>query len=393
MAQLVQIVTTPVTADLFLRGQLAYMREAGFDVTVVSSGGAALARTAEREGVRSVALPMLRRPAPVRDTLALARLYRLLRKLRPDITHVSTPKAGLLGGLAARFAGVPARVYTLRGLRAEGATGIGGRALLAFERTACRSADRVICVSESLRRRALELGLAPEEKLTVLGSGSSNGVDAERFRRSPDLTARAGELRSKLGLPEGAPVVGFVGRLVRDKGVVELAQAMELLAAKTPEVRLVVVGAFEGYDEVPAAARARMEDDPRIVFTGFLADPAPAYALMDLLALPSYREGFPNAVLEAAAMEIPTVTTDATGCVDAVVDGVTGKIVPVGDSAALAEALGGYLTDDELRRRHGRAARERVVRDFTPEDIWKALLDEYVRLLAAKGLGLPGGAG
>jgi len=168
---------------------------------------------------------------------------------------------------------------------------------------------------------------------------------------------------------------------------------MELLAAKTPEVRLVVVGAFEGYDEVPAAARARMEDDPRIVFTGFLADPAPAYALMDLLALPSYREGFPNAVLEAAAMEIPTVTTDATGCVDAVVDGVTGKIVPVGDSAALAEALGGYLTDDELRRRHGRAARERVVRDFTPEDIWKALLDEYVRLLAAKGLGLPGGAG
>jgi glycosyltransferase involved in cell wall biosynthesis len=366
------------------------MREAGFDVTLVSAPGPELELVASREGVRAVAVSMRREPAPCRDLMALARLTRLIRRIRPEIVHVHTPKAGLLGALAARIAGVPVRLYTLRGLRAEGLTGFGRRMLLAAERLTCRSSHRVICVSESLRQLALKLRLAPAEKLVVLGAGSSNGVDSGRFSRATEVLAKAGELRARLRIPEGAPVVGFVGRLVRDKGLVELVEAFRSLGGEFPELRLLVVGPFEGYDAVPEATRREMETNPKVVLAGSLDDTAPAYALMDVLALPSYREGFPNTPLEAAAMEIPVVTTNATGCVDSVVDGVTGAVVPVRDSVALWRALAAYLRDGELRLRHGRAGRERVLREFRPEAIWRAMLNEYVALLTAKGLPLPG---
>jgi glycosyltransferase involved in cell wall biosynthesis len=389
MSRLVHVITSAASAGFF-RGQLAYMREAGFDVTLVSAPGPELELVASREGVRAVALPMRREPAPCRDLLALVRLTRLLRRIRPEIVHVHTPKAALLGALAARIAGVPVRIYSLWGLRAEGLTGLGRRMLLAAERLTCGSVHRIVCESESLRRLVVKLRLAPAEKLVVLGAGSANGIDSDRFSRSPQVLARAGELRAKLRIPEGAPVVGFVGRIVRDKGLVELVDAFRSLGGEFPELRLLLVGSFEEYDPVPAKVRREIEAGLRIAWSGYLDDPAPAYALMDVLVHPSRREGFAFPPLEAALMGIPAVTTNATGCVDSVIDGATGAIVPVRDPVALGRALAAYLRDPELRLRHGRAGRERVLRDFRPEAIWRALLDEYVALLTAKGLPLPG---
>jgi dTDP-4-amino-4,6-dideoxygalactose transaminase/glycosyltransferase involved in cell wall biosynthesis len=379
--KLVQIVTSPMTAWAFLRGQLRFMKERGFDVTLISAPGWELDDIARQEGVEAIAVPMLREPAPLRDGATLARLTALLRRIRPQIVHCGTPKACLVGGMAARLAGVPARLMTLHGLRADGLSGPKRRLMVFLEQLSCANAQRIYCVGQSLRARALELRLAPESKLRVLGAGTANGIDVDRFSRSTDLLERSDALRERLRLPSGAPVVGFVGRLVRDKGVAELMSAYGELRREIPDLRLLLVGPIEDYDGLEADLRTRITTDPQIIHTGFLEDTAAAYPLMTVLALPTYREGFPYVPMEAAAMEVPVVATRVTGCVDAVVDGTTGTLVPARDAAALAQAVRKYLNDPALGRQHGQAGRQRVERDFRPEPLWQLLYEEYTDLL------------
>lgn len=369
--KLVRVVTHPMTARLLLRGQLRFLSEAGHDVTLVTSAGPDLDAVAA-EGVAIETVPMAREIRPVQDLLALVRLIRLFRRLRPDLVDAGTPKAGFLGMVAARCARVPARSYTLRGLRVETARGLKRRVLLWTERTACSSAHRVLCVSESLRRRAVELALVDERKTAVPGAGSSNGVDVDRLEAAAADGERTRFLRRELGLPEGAPVVGFVGRLTRDKGIAELIAAFDRVRETMPEARLLLLGDFEAGDPVAPELVLRIRNHLGIVRPGFVPDTAPYYPLMDVLALPSHREGFPNAPLEAGAAGVPTVGARATGVVDAVVDGETGALVPVGDAQALAEALLVFLRDPRLRRRCGAAARLRVQTRFRREAIWAA---------------------
>lgn len=376
---LVVLVTHPMTARLLLAGQLRHLSESGFRVTLVTSPGPDLDGLVEREGVEVRMLPMERELSPLRDILACTRLVRLFRRLRPDLVNAGTPKAGLLGMLAARIAGVPVRIYTLRGLRLETARGVKRRLLARSERLACASAHRVLCVSESLRRRAVDLGLVDEAKTAVPGAGSSNGVDGERFQAAAADRESLRTLRAELGLPSEAPVIGFVGRFTRDKGIAELAEAFDRISRELPEARLLLLGDFEHGDPVPRELADRLRRDPRVVLPGFVQDTAPYYPLMDVLALPSHREGFPNAPLEAAAAGVPTVGLRATGVVDAVVAGETGTLVPVGDSAGLAGALLRYLQDPDLRRRHGEAARERVKAEFRREVVWEAWEEEIRR--------------
>jgi glycosyltransferase involved in cell wall biosynthesis len=332
------------------------LKAAGFRVVLVSSPGPLLERIATEEGIEPLAIPIRRRIAPLHDLLSLARLCAALSRLRPQLTEFSTPKAGLLGNVAAWWCGVPARIYMLRGLRLETLRGIKLKIMLAAERIASACAHHVVCNSESLRAKALDLRLAPAAKLKLIGDGSSHGVDVERFSPGPD------RMRVQLGILGSVPVIGFVGRLTRDKGVPELIDAFERVRDRVPSARLLLVGWFdESEDGLSAELRARIDGHPRILRTGFVPDTAPYYKAMDMMVLPTWREGFPNVVLEAAATGIPVITTLSTGSRDAVVPEVTGLLVPPGYPEAIAEAILRLIRNPDLRHRMGRAARARVI--------------------------------
>lgn len=381
-----------VTASMgvrLMRGQLKFLREAGFEVAVASAPGEELTSIARAEKAQRIEAPLSREIAPLRDLVALVHIWAILRRIRPAIVNFGTPKAGLIAGLAARLSGVPFRVYTLRGLRGETATGIKRHLLFLCERISCACADRVICVSGSLRQKAVSHGIVDPERAVVLGSGSSNGVDVSRFECAGGSQILGRQLREKLGIPEAAPVVGFVGRFTRDKGMPELMEAFTTLRGQFPELRLLMVGDFEEGDLPAAEVVRRINTEPNIVCTGFVDDAAPYYAVMDILALPTYREGFPNVVLEAQAAGKPAVVTNATGAVDSVIDGVTGLIVPLRDSVALTGALGKLLAEPKLAFAMGQNGRKRAIAQFQPTRIWNELVGQYQSALKAKGLPLP----
>jgi glycosyltransferase involved in cell wall biosynthesis len=379
--RIVYVVTSDTSADLLLRGRLSYLVQQGFDVEVVCGEGERAAAVSAREGVVCHTLGLARDVAPHRDLAALWALGGLLRRLRPDILNASTPKAALLGLCAGRYASVPHRVYLLRGLRLETLVPWARTGMRGVERLCSGLAQHVLCVSPSLRDTYVAAGLAPAHKCRVLGSGSSNGIDVARFTHTAELTLRAHALAKPLGLVPGRPTLGFVGRPVADKGIAELAHVFARVRREFSEAQLLVVGAgFAGDRECDEMRELRRQEGVFVVPS--VDDVAPYYALMDVLVFPSYREGFPNVVLEASCSGVPVVGFDATGVRDAVVHGQTGQICPLRDAHALAALTLEYLRTPELGRRHGAAGAERARREFSRERVWSLVAEFYREILA-----------
>jgi glycosyltransferase involved in cell wall biosynthesis len=344
-----------------------------------------LDRFAARRGVPVHAVAMSRRITPRHDLQSLWGVRRVLCRLRPHVVHGHTPKGGLLAMLAAWLCRVPVRVYHLHGLPLATATGLKRRLLRRTEQLACALATQVLCVSRSLREAALKERLCRPDKITVLLEGNIDGVEAERVFNPALLPPESRlKVREQFGIPADALVLGFVGRVVRDKGVAELAAAWQQLRGEFPDLHLLIVGPVEPQDPIPPETAAVLRDDPRVHLAGDeleLVNMPRWYGAMDLVVLPSYREGFGVVLLEAAAMGLPVVATQIPGCRDAVKDGETGTLVPPRDAPALAQVIRQYLCDPDRRCRHGQAGRARALRDFRPEAMRAALFAEYARLL------------
>lgn len=363
-------ITSGASAKSLLRGQLDWLQSRGYEVLLVANREESSRQAAAKEGVALIEIPMTRRIHPLRDIRSLFCWIQLLRRVRPDIVNVSTPKAALIGGIAAWTLKVPKRVYVVRGLRLEGATGLFAKALWGAEWLTMRCATEVIFVSGSLRKEAIRLGLTRHDEGWTIGAGSSNGVDAESVKRNA-LSVDAKAVRSSIGVPPNALLAGIFGRVNRDKGlglIVDLLNEGEL----DPAWHFLVIGAVE--DTEIAEALDQLAGVTRL---DQMDSVWPMLGAIDLLVLLTAREGFPNVVLEAAAAGVPSVTTHATGAVDAVVPGVTGVILSHRGVATVREALNSLASHREDLRTLGDAARLRVESHFAPEKIWRGLVEIY----------------
>jgi|GEM_PF-5900 len=381
--KLLRATTSPLALAWFFRRLTPYLQEHGIDTVAVSSPGRLLEEFRAETGAPVHAVPMERRITPLADLPALLRLWRIMRRERPDIVHAHTPKAGLLGMIAAWLARVPVRMYTIHGLPLMTREGWRFHLLRLADKTACRLATDTYCVSHSVRQVALDLAIAPANKLRTLGFGSCAGVNLAEFDPALHGAEDRTRVREQYGIPASALVAGFIGRLVRDKGIIELAEAWQRLREEFPHLHLLCCGDFEDQDPVPAAIRDALQRDPRVHLTGgFIEDMPPVYAALDVCLLPTYREGLPTVALECAAMQVPLVATRVPGCTDAVRDGVTGVLVEPRSSSELAAAVARLLRNSALRRELGRAARKFVAARFGEEFTFSLLLAEYRRVLA-----------
>ncbi len=365
--------TSGVSARGFIRGQAPFLRERGWDVALVCSDEADVARFAAEDGIDFHPVQLERNPSVLRDLRAVRSLFGLVRRLRPDVALWGSPKASLLGVLACRALRVPS-VYVVHGLRLEGASGLGRRVLTLLEAATCRLADVVVADGFELRRTLEARRIVRRGRVVVLADGSCNGVGPE---------VAEPRYRAELGLGPDHVVVTFAGRVTGDKGIRELTEAWARLAPSRPAAHLVVAGRVDGPDPEGPALLAALESLPRTHLLGHDDDLDRLWADTDVGVLPSYREGLPLVVIEAAAAGVPTVVTDCTGGREVVEDGVTGVVVPRRDVAALERALGRFADDAGLRTRMGTAARQRALGGYDRPRLWTAL-DELLRSPAAR---------
>lgn len=383
-AKVVHLTTVDMSVRHLLLNQLLALRAAGFHVGAISADGPDLGPV-RAAGVPHWAVAFTRRMTPLRDLRAAWQIWRLCRRERFTVVHTHQVKAALFGQVAARLAGVPIVVNTIHGFYFhEHTPRARRRAWILLERFCAVFSDVLLSQNREDIATAVDAGICPAHKIQYLG----NGVDVRRFDRlavSPGVLAR---LREQLGIPAGAPVVGFVGRLVAEKGLVELFAAMAIVRTRHPGLRVLVVGPAD-HDRPDGlgpetAARAGIGDICH--FAGYRSDMPEIYALMTLLVQPSHREGLPRAPMEASAMRVPTVATAIRGCREVVRPGENGDLVPVGDVAAIAEAVDRILKDPSLAASLGARARAMAVAEFDEQVVFARVAGTYRRLLAAKGL-------
>lgn len=377
---IIRITTVPLSLDVFCRGLLRELSEE-YEVVAVSSPGPLLDEVARREGIRTAAVPMERRIAPLKDIASLWRLVRLFRKERPDMVHSMTPKAGLLSMMAARLTGVPVRLHTFTGLVFPSMTGRRRRLLELTDRLTAACATHIVPEGEGVRDDLLRFGIT-RKPLRVLGYGNVRGIDLDWYDRTPEVLGEAESLRRRFGIGPDAFTFVFVGRLVADKGIRELTDAFFRLWEEGRKVHLLLCGETEAEDPLPDSTRHRMETCPCIHFSaGWLSDVRPWYAAADALVHSSYREGFPNTVIEAGAMRLPCIVTDINGSREIIRDGENGRIVPPRDEEALYGAMKAFLEDPDALRVMSMRARKMVATRFEQGYVRSCLKDFYHEIL------------
>lgn len=367
-----------------LKSQIFSIADEAARVCVICSDGPELVDFQKKTNISCRPIPISRGMSPAKDLVSLIRLYLFFRFEKTNIAHSTTPKAGLITAIAAFLARVPIRLHTFTGQPWVHMTGLKRFLLMFSEIVICRLNTRCYADSPSQRDFLLAQGVAKRGQIYVLGSGSLAGVDIFRFNRNRFDGDVQRNCRNELGIPEHGLVVIFLGRITKDKGVLDLLRAFQNLKRRGDNAHLLFVGPFDADSGIDGAVNiADLTAIPDVHWVGYTTCPEKYLAISDILCLPSYREGFGTSVVEAAAMSIPTIGTSIYGLSDAVEHGVTGILVAPGDVNALSIALEGLLNDTPLRVRMGAAARERAVRVFDSRRVNRSLIVEYVQLIGS----------
>jgi glycosyltransferase involved in cell wall biosynthesis len=383
MPKLIRITTVPLSLKLLLAGQMNYTKAQGWDVIMVSSDGREISQAIKNEGVQHEIIPFTRKITPFEDLKCIWLLIQLFKREKPDIVHTHTPKAGLLGMIAANLAGVTIRIHTLAGIPAMAAEGRKKTLLESVEKWTYSNAREVWPNSPGLRKFVLQKELCSECKLKIVGKGSSNGVDLEKFNRNflKENHLVAATMRIMPG--EDDFIILSVGRLVRDKGIEELVTAF-LNSKIVDKSKLVLLGAFEqDLDPISPETVQTIRENPRIIQIDWSDHVAHYLALADILVHPSHREGFPNVILEAGAMHVPVICSDIIGNTDIITQQKTGLIFPVKDAAVLKEAMEFAFVKRDKMAEYAASLYEEVVQNYDRKFVQKEIFSNYQRLINA----------
>lgn len=358
----------------FIGDQFTYFKERGYQMNVVCSPSEYLADYAKKQGFDYIETPVNRSISIKQDVASIRNICKFIRKKKIDIVVGHTPKGALLAMIAGWLCRVPKRIYFRHGLVYETSHGLKRTILKTVDRIASACATQIVCVSPSVLKRSIEDRLAPAKKQMILSKGTCNGIDTQgHFNPANIDKARLSELKAKYGIKDDDFVIGYSGRMVRDKGIIELVRAFDKLK-DADNCKLLLVGMFEKRDALPDDVKNRIENDPRIIYTGFINGGMEYYyAMMNVYVLASYREGFPTGVLEAQSMGNPVITTRVTGCCDSIIDGKTGLFID-NDADDLAKKIDMIRRDNAI---DGMEGRKWVVDNYDSRIIWKEIEKLY----------------
>lgn len=377
-AKILRVTTVPGSLNIFCRGLLRELQEQdGYEVVAVSSPGDAMREIEEREGVRTVAVPMERHISPLKDLKSLFGLIRVFQKEKPTMVHSMTPKAGLLSMMAAWFCRVPVRVHTFTGLVFPTATGLTQRILILTDRITCACATHIVPEGEGVKNDLINYHIT-RKQLKVLGHGNVRGIDLDHNNPElPEVQADVAKIRKP-----GIFTFVFVGRLVRDKGINELIEAFERLNKEYTNTRLILVGPQEPkLDPLKPETIAKIDSNKNIEAVGLQSNVRPWLAASDAFVFPSYREGFPNVVIEAGAMSLPSIVTDINGSREIIIEGKNGTIIPPRDAVALYQSMKSFLEQPDKRAQMAFNARPFVASRYEQSYVRRCLKEYYKEIL------------
>lgn len=377
--KIIRTATIALSLNVLLKGQLAFLNRY-FNVIAVSGYDNNLKELSERENVDYRSVQMQRKIAPLKDLIALWQLYRCFKKEKPTIVHSITPKAGLLSMTAAFFAGVPIRIHTFTGLIFPYKSGMLQKLLIVMDKILCKMATNIYPEGNGVKNDLIQYKIT-NKSLKVIANGNVNGIDTAYFNPELFNEKQKQKLKSDLNITEDDFVFLFVGRLVGDKGINELVSAFQQINNTFKHTKLLLVGPKEADDPVTSETENIINANPAIITTGFQSDVRPFMAIANALTFPSYREGFPNVVIQAGAMNLPCIVTDISGCNEIIINKKNGLIIPKQNTNELYNAMQEIVSDKSLLQSLSQNARKMIVTKYEQSIVWKALLDEYNNLL------------
>lgn len=377
MKKIIRITTIPGSLWELLKGQLRFMSDY-YEVIGISSNTKDLLKVNKNEGVRTIPVNMSRKITPFKDLVGLYKLYRILKKEKPHIVHTHTPKAGTLGMFAAKLAGVPYRLHTVAGLPLLEATGFKRKLLNTVEKLTYASATLVLPNSFALRDIIIKENFCSANKLKVIANGSSNGINTNHFDLAKVPQESIDQIKSQLQIKPQDLVFLFIGRIVKDKGIKELVDAFDELSKTHKDIHLILVGYKESeLDPLSPRTELLIQNNNKIHEVGSIDDIRPYVAASNILTFPSYREGFPNVVLEASCMEKPCIVSDINGCNEIISNEFNGLIIPVKNTEALKNAMLYLYNNPDKIKELSANARPNIIKKYERDIVWKELLDLY----------------